>query len=301
MHDFTILKYLAGPVIGAIIGYFTNYLAVKMLFRPRHPKFLFGRQLPFTPGAIPKGKDRLAKAAGTIVANNLVTEEDLSDRLLSPALTDAVVDKVMETMDADLQSSLTALARSPEKYQALKEKAADGLTGQILSAVADMGVEAILTDKVGDAIRTWAMGSMLGMFLSDRKIDAITEQMGEKVREFLDQHGREYVRPAVEKKLDQLEVSSPAALLEGAQVDRPALRQMIADLYHRLVTAGVSSVTGKIDIAGIIEDKINGMAVEDLEGMVLQVMKKELDTIVNLGALIGLILGLVNLLINYFL
>ena len=35
--------------------------------------------------------------------------------------------------------------------------------------------------------------------------------------------------------------------------------------------------------------------------MVLQVMKKELDTIVNLGALIGLILGLVNLLINYFL
>ena len=63
----------------------------------------------------------------------------------------------------------------------------------------------------------------------------------------------------------------------------------------------MSSLTGKIDIAGIIEDKINGMAVEDLEVMVLQVIKKELDTIVNLGALIGLILGLVNLLINYFL
>ena len=78
MHDFTILKYLAGPVIGAIIGYFTNYLAVKMLFRPRRPKSLFGKQLPFTPGAIPKGKDRLAKAAGQIVAENLVTEEDLT-------------------------------------------------------------------------------------------------------------------------------------------------------------------------------------------------------------------------------
>ena len=60
-------------------------------------------------------------------------------------------------------------------------------------------------------------------------------------------------------------------------------------------------MTGRIDIAGIIEDKINGMAVEDLEVMVLKVMKKELDTIVNLGALIGLLLGLVNLLINYFL
>ena len=301
MHDLTILKYLAGPVIGAIIGYFTNYLAVKMLFRPRHPKVLFGKQLPFTPGAIPKGKDRLAKAAGTIVAENLVTEADLTDRLLSPAMTEAVTDKVMETMDADLETSLVALTRSPESYHALKDKAAAGLTDQVISAVSDMGIEAILTNKVGDAIRTWAMGSMLGMFLSDKKIDAITEQMGEKVREFIDDHGREYIRPAVDRKLDQLEAASPTALLEQAEVDREALRGMIGDLYQRLVKAGVSSLTGKIDIAGIIEDKINGMAVEDLEVMVLQVMKKELDTIVNLGALIGLILGLVNLLINYFL
>ncbi len=301
MHDLTILKYLAGPVIGAIIGYFTNYLAVKMLFRPRRAKYLFGKQLPFTPGAIPKGKDRLAKAAGTIVAENLVTEADLTDRLLSPAMTEAVTDKVMETMDADLETSLVALTRSPENYHALKDKAAAGLTDQVISAVSDMGIEAILTNKVGDAIRTWAMGSMLGMFLSDKKIDAITEQMGEKVREFIDDHGREYIRPAVDRKLDQLEAASPTALLEQAEVDREALRGMIGDLYRRLVKAGVSSLTGKIDIAGIIEDKINGMAVEDLEVMVLQVMKKELDTIVNLGALIGLILGLVNLLINYFL
>lgn len=301
MHDFTILKYLAGPVIGAIIGYFTNYLAVKMLFRPRHPRFLFGRQLPFTPGAIPKGKDRLAKAAGEIVANNLVTEEDLTGRLLSPEMTEAVTDRIMDAMDADLQTSLVALTRSPESYQHLKEKAVDGLTGQILSAVADMGLENTITERVGDAIRTWSVGSLLGMFLNEKKIDAITEQMGEKVRTFLDEHGRDVVRPAVEKKLDKLETASPTDLFQQAEVDRDALREMVGDLYHRLVRAGVSSMTGKIDIAGIIEDKINGMAVEDLEVMVLKVMKKELDTIVNLGALIGLLLGLVNLLINYFL
>lgn len=301
MHDFTILKYLAGPVIGAIIGYFTNYLAVKMLFRPRHPKYLFGKQLPLTPGAIPKGKDRLAKSAGQIVANHLVTEEDLTARLLSPDMTAAVTDRIMGAMDTNLETSLVSLAKSPENYRVLMDKAADGLTDQILSAVGDMGVESILTNKVGDAIRTWAMGSMLGMFISDRKIDAITEQMGEKVREFISEHGREYVRPAVEKKLDQLTVSTPTALLEQAEVDRAALHEVVEDLYRRLVKAGVASMTGKIDIAGIIEDKINGMAVEDLEVMVLQVMKKELDTIVNLGALIGLLLGLVNLLINYFL
>lgn len=37
MHDLTIMKYLVGPIIGANIGYFTNYLAVKMLLRPSAP------------------------------------------------------------------------------------------------------------------------------------------------------------------------------------------------------------------------------------------------------------------------
>ena len=44
----------------------------------------------------------------------------------------------------------------------------------------------------------------------------------------------------------------------------------------------------------MIEDKINDMKTEELEKVVLTVMKKELDTIVNLGALIGLILGSLN-------
>ena len=52
------LRQFSGPIIGAIIGYCTNYIAVKMLFYPRKPIYLCGRQLPFTPGAIPKGKDR---------------------------------------------------------------------------------------------------------------------------------------------------------------------------------------------------------------------------------------------------
>ena len=29
-----ILKYVGGPLLGAVIGYFTNWLAVRMLFRP---------------------------------------------------------------------------------------------------------------------------------------------------------------------------------------------------------------------------------------------------------------------------
>jgi len=47
------------PIIGFIIGYLTNYLAIKMLFRPR--KKILGIQ-----GVLPKRKAKLAKSIGEI-------------------------------------------------------------------------------------------------------------------------------------------------------------------------------------------------------------------------------------------
>ena len=46
-----------------------------------------------------------------------------------------------------------------------------------------------------------------------------------------------------------------------------------------------------------VYDKINAMNVDSLEKLVLTVMKKELDTIVNLGALVGAVLGVLNMII----
>ena len=54
------IQILAGPAIGAVIGYCTNYGAVKMLFRPLTPIRIGKFTLPFTPGVIPKRKKELA-------------------------------------------------------------------------------------------------------------------------------------------------------------------------------------------------------------------------------------------------
>lgn len=67
-----IVSLLAGPVIGGVIGYFTNYIAVKMLFRPKTAIKIGSFTVPFTPGIIPKRKPALARAIGQAVGNNLV-------------------------------------------------------------------------------------------------------------------------------------------------------------------------------------------------------------------------------------
>lgn len=73
----TLSIYVAPPVAGAIIGYFTNDIAIKMLFRPYKPIYIGKRQLPFTPGLIPRNQERLAKRVSDTIMGSLLTPEEL--------------------------------------------------------------------------------------------------------------------------------------------------------------------------------------------------------------------------------
>ena len=73
-------------VVSAIIGLFTNYIAVKMLFRPYRPKYIGKWRIPFTPGIVPRRQEALAKGLGRMVSESLVKTEDLKKALLSDDL-----------------------------------------------------------------------------------------------------------------------------------------------------------------------------------------------------------------------
>ena len=61
-------------LVSALIGYITNLIAIKMLFRPKNAKYLHKYKLPFTPGLIPKERDRLASRVGESVTHLLSAE-----------------------------------------------------------------------------------------------------------------------------------------------------------------------------------------------------------------------------------
>ena len=73
----TILRFLGGPLVGAIIGAFTNYIAIKMLFRPLKEKRIGRLKIPFTPGVIPKHQEELARALSKTVYENFFTNNDI--------------------------------------------------------------------------------------------------------------------------------------------------------------------------------------------------------------------------------
>ncbi|MBG0965383.1 DUF445 domain-containing protein [Bacillus sp. SRB1LM] len=75
------LSMLTTTGLGAIIGGFTNHLAIKMLFRPHRPMYIGKFQVPFTPGLIPKRRDELAVQLGKMVVEHLLTPEGIGKKL----------------------------------------------------------------------------------------------------------------------------------------------------------------------------------------------------------------------------
>lgn len=90
---------LAPPLVGGVIGYFTNDIAIKMLFRPYRPIYIGSRRLPFTPGLIPSNQERLAKRISDTIMGSLLTPEELQNlarRLLKTERTQAAIKWLLE-------------------------------------------------------------------------------------------------------------------------------------------------------------------------------------------------------------
>lgn len=69
------LEYIITPVLGGIVGYFTNWLAIKMLFRPHEEKRICGIKVPFTPGLIFNQRYRLSKKIGQVTQSYILTND----------------------------------------------------------------------------------------------------------------------------------------------------------------------------------------------------------------------------------
>ena len=113
------LTLLTLPLIGALIGYLTNYIAIRMLFRPLNPWYLLGRKLPLTPGVIPAARHKLARNIGNMVGDHLLTSRDLGRALREPDFQRNLNLLIEAQTEAIFQTKLGPLASVvPEAFRA---------------------------------------------------------------------------------------------------------------------------------------------------------------------------------------
>ena len=181
-------KYIAAPLIGALIGYCTNYIAVKMLFRPRHEKYIFGHKVPLTPGAIPKGKTRLAKSVGDVISNHLVTSEDIESKVLDSEAENAIVTRVMNILKSDIDNGFRAISSSEEEYEAITTNIDYAVTERMADAVKSITFADIIKVQGGQISGAQLGGSMIGMLINPEQIASILGSISDNIGRYVDDH-----------------------------------------------------------------------------------------------------------------
>ena len=292
-------KLIAVPVIGAIIGYATNWIAVKMLFRPHKEVRVMGWKLPFTPGVIPKGQGRLARAVGRAVEEQLLTREVLEEELLSEEKMQKMKEMISDWVETQKASEKTVkkVAEdliSEDSVEDFIDSTEEKMTDMIFERIQEMDTGHMIAEKVLEAAKEKLAESMFGMMIGGSMLEPIAKQVEDKINEYVTEYGRPYVEQLVMQeslKLQEATVGSAFSAVEGYGLDLP---ELVVSQYESIVREKLPQILETLHLSRIVEDRINAMEVAEVEELVMSIMKKELGAVVNLGALIGLLLGLVN-------
>jgi uncharacterized membrane protein YheB (UPF0754 family) len=91
------------PVISAFIGWFTNWIAIKMLFHPREPKKILG--ITFH-GIFPKRQQQFAEKLGKLVSQELLSFSDIESKITNPENLEKIMPVVETHIDQFLRVKL---------------------------------------------------------------------------------------------------------------------------------------------------------------------------------------------------
>ncbi|TDM42838.1 DUF445 family protein [Macrococcoides canis] len=161
-------------LIGSLIGGFTNFIAIKMLFRPFEPKFLFGKQLPFTPGLIPKRRNELSLKIGEMVTHHLLTPEVFKEKLMTPQ-TEQLLKRMLNKQVQDLKEGQYSIDDFAQRFNI-------DITNVAESKVHNK-VDQLLQEKI-ETYQSESIEALLPQGLKD-KIDSKVEEAPELIIEKL--------------------------------------------------------------------------------------------------------------------
>ncbi|MGM9816226.1 MAG: DUF445 domain-containing protein [Lepagella sp.] len=299
------IAYIARPLIGAVIGYITNDIAIRMLFRPRKAKYIFGHKLPFTPGLIPKEKSRIASSIGDTISKNLMNQEVLEKTLLSDEMMDKIqkgIEVFVETQKANEETVKEFLKHylTDQEVDSIQENISTDLASRIHSALSEMQFGSKIAHiAVGHIIEKTKNG-LLGMFGADQILGMLSAPLesllAKNIDEMLVNNSEEMIGTLIDNQIDNFLGVPMKELFIGKESQIEQAKQTILTLYKTLVSEQLPRILDTVNISKIVETRINEMDVKETEKLILEVMNKELKAIVWLGALLGFVMGCINLL-----
>ena len=167
----------------------------------------------------------------------------------------------------------------------------------VAEAVSRLNIKEPVSEELYRYMNEKISGNIMARFISDSLMRELADSLADKLQSYLSEDGKQVISKAADDEIRKLSGMSVEEILVKYGADTMKIRGKIADSYQELVEKKSGSMLEAVRISAIVEDKINAMNMRELEDMIFAVMKRELNAIVYLGAFIGLLLGMLNLVI----
>jgi uncharacterized membrane protein YheB (UPF0754 family) len=278
------LPYLIPPLLGALIGYVTNYVAIRMLFRPLRAWRIFGLRLPLTPGIIPAKRGELAKKMGEMVGDHLVTAEDVSRALVKDSVRRELRLAVTEKLGGFLNRQLGPLETLvPDRFRGRFRELIELLRGKLLKLIFDYLQSAAFEQKLraylqqqGDQI----LARDLASYLTPERSRSLQQHLDGKLSDFFRApRMAEVAGNYVDRKTESLFSS-----------DRPLRELLPTDLVELLLTQLERELPPLVEkFGGLLYDP-------EFRARLVKKGRQSIDAFLDsLGGLAGLLSGFLDL------
>ena len=226
-------------------------------------------------------------------------KEDLLQKLKGEETKSVFVSEISTGLFGKTESIQDMLLRwNPDlDMEEKKEKISCYIAEQILGAIGEMDLDDIFMKIGTDALADIRKNPMLAMFLNDTMLANICGKLSVSAKGYLAENGMELVVPMIQPKVQKLSETSVKGLLEEWDISEEKIEDIVGKIYDQIVEQKARELLGKIQISKIVEEKIQAMEIMELEELVMSVMKQELQAVINLGALLGAVMGAINLFI----
>jgi len=275
--------YLLPPLLGALIGYVTNYIAIRMLFRPLRPWYFFKLRVPLTPGIIPSQRHLLARKMGEMVGSHLLTSADIAQALDKPEfrlkLQQALAGKLDNFIGRDLGPLITLL---PERFHDRFFDLIDHLRWKFIKSLNQQASSSTFQQRLSQFCQsqlTQLLNNDLKHYLTPERYQLSREHLDRRLQcwlnsprltsaisTFIDNKSEEILNsdkslkqliPAsvIDTLMQQLENELPGLIQQFAtSLDKPEVREQLELKARQGIESLIDSIEGLSAIIGALFD-----------------------------------------------
>ncbi len=268
---------LSPILVATLHGYGAAWLAVKMLFRPRHPLHLFGWRIPLTPGMLPKERDHFIEALSTVISQRLLDVETITNEILK----------------LELETEITGIARREYLHHTQSEATIQFVAEHLRDRLYHLRDSTETRWEIARALRSLLEGEInkklnllqrlvASYFLDD---EAIYRIIGEAINQLADRIVESlYVRRTIAEAMAQI----PETILQSGGINQTAA-----------INSFVTVLGERLNLRSILIKRLSALSNEAIEELIMVTAGREIKAIVWFGAGIGFVVGIIQTLINF--